>query len=96
MKAIISLFCFFISVSANAGVLIFENDSSVMGVEITNKGDATTSTLYGGSNSSGFSSPADCTVKFELKGNKKGYTGYLMSFSSELMSYSDFKKICIF
>lgn len=89
MKLIISLLSLLICLNANAGVLIYENDTTTMAVEQTSSGDITTATLYGGSNDSGASSPADCTVKFKLEKNKKGYNGVLTPFSSELMEYDD-------
>lgn len=62
------------------------------GGEQTSKGGVITSTLYGGSNDAGPSSPADCIVKFKLDKNKNGHAGSLLPFSTDLMEYSDLEK----
>jgi tetratricopeptide (TPR) repeat protein len=89
MKPIISLFLLLTSLYANAGVVIYKNDTSLMALEQTSKGDVFNSTLFGGSSESGSSSPADCTIKFKLTKNEKGFSGSLQPFSTELMGYSE-------
>lgn len=91
MKLIISLLLF-ISTLANSGVVIYKNGMSVIGLEQASKEGVFTSTLYGGSYDKGASSPADCTVKFKLEKNKKGFSGSLLPFSTELMGYSNAEK----
>lgn len=92
MKPIISVLLLLASSYATAGVAIYKNDTSLMAVEQTSKGSIFTSTLFGGSSDAGASSSADCTIKFKLAKNGKGFSGSLQPFSTELMGYSESDK----
>lgn len=89
MKMIISFLLLFIPFIASSKVNIYKSDSSLIGIEKINESDYFTSTFYGGSSDDGASSPADCTIKFILKRNEKGFSGSLIPFQTELMGYSN-------
>lgn len=93
MKLTIKILFIFIPLYANAGVTLYKNDSTVIGVEEHTKDNVSlTSTLYGGSSDMGESSPADCIIKLGLVKGEKGGLASLLPFSSELMGYSDNEK----
>lgn len=93
VKVIINFFFLLFSLPVNSEVSIYKNGMSFLGLEKTSTSEIFTSTLYGGSIDAGASSPADCTVKYQLEKNDNGFTASLMPFSSELMSYTTFEKM---
>ncbi|WP_368164373.1 tetratricopeptide repeat protein [Aeromonas sp. R6-2] len=70
MKKTISLLIMLYSAWVSADVMLYTTDSSILGLENIHGQDSFTSTLYGGSNDSGATSPADCVVRYKLV--KKG------------------------
>lgn len=97
MKKIISLFFLFITVYARAGVDIYSSDTTVLGLEKSQKKNLTTSTLLGGSNDTGTASLSDCSVKYNLETKNKNYEGSLIPFSTDLMGYgSSSKNVALF
>lgn len=87
MKAVITIVLLLYSGCLSAGVIFYRNDVSVIALEESSDKEFISVTLYGGSNDSGASSPADCIVKFKLTQNKSNYSGVLIPFSTELMGY---------
>lgn len=97
MRVITSLFMLSFSLCVNANVKIYENDTSILSVEQTGDNSKISSTLYGGSNQSGEASPADCAVKYSLEFDGVNFKGRLISFYTDIMSYSgDNKKTASF
>ncbi|MFI8418641.1 tetratricopeptide repeat protein [Serratia sp. NPDC078593] len=97
MKKIINTIFIFFTVYTHAGVAIYSSDTTVLGLEINEKSNLTTSTLLGGGNDAGGASIADCSVKYKLKEQNKNYEGNLIPFSTDLMGYeSDSKNIALF
>ena len=89
MRVITSLFVLFsFCANANANVKIYENDTSILSLEQAGGSAGITSTLYGGSNQSGESSPADCVVKYSLAPEGVNFKGNLIPFFTDVMSYS--------
>jgi len=85
---------FFLSFAfyANAGIQIYASDTSVLVLEKLEEKAEVTSTLFGGSNDSGASSPADCVIKYSLESVGNNYKGVLIPFTTETMSYSNESK----
>lgn len=85
---------FFLSFAfyANASIQIYASDTSVLVLENLEGKTGVTSTLFGGSNDSGASSPADCVIKYSLERVGNNYKGVLIPFTTETMSYSSESK----
>lgn len=77
---------------ANASIQIYASDTSVLVLEKLEGKAGVTSTLFGGSNDSGASSPADCVIKYSLERVGNNYKGVLIPFTTETMSYSSESK----
>lgn len=88
MRVIISMLMLLSSFYANASVKIYENDTSILGFEQTGNSTKVTSTLYGGSAPLGENTSADCVVKYSLEAEGVNFKGRLISFYTDIMSYS--------
>lgn len=97
MKKIISTVVLFFTVYAHAGVDIYSNDTTILGLEKNEKSNQTTSTLLGGSGDAGAASIADCSVKYKLETKNRNYEGNLIPFFTDLMGYgSEGKNVALF